>query len=298
MRMGKWVYRGGLPAISTFSIVAVDPATQEIGVAVQSKFLAVGAVVPFASAGIGAVATQAWCNTSFGPRGLDLLERGLGPQVVLEELLQDDRQRASRQVGVVDAAGRAASFTGSDCMEWAGGRTGRGYACQGNILAGPEVVDQMADTFQTSTGALPGRLLAALSAGQAAGGDRRGMQSAALLVVKPGGGYGGYTDRYIDLRVDDHTDPIAEVRRLLTLHHLYFDRTQPADRLPLAGVVLAEVKDLLQALGYAPGTGTPYDSAAKQALKTWMLTENFDERWTEEPTIDAMVLEYLRERTR
>ena len=208
--------------MATFSIVARDPATGEIGVAVQSKFIAVGAVVPWARAGVGAVATQAWGNPTFGPRGLDLLSAGLAPKEVLERLLADDRGREKRQVGILDASGRAAIFTGKECQDWAGGVVGKDCACQGNILAGEGVVRSMARAFEEAKGDLGDRMIAALEAGQGAGGDRRGMQSAALLVVRERGGYGGFWDRYRDLRVDDHPDPIAELKRIYALHRQVF----------------------------------------------------------------------------
>lgn len=213
---------GAIVPIATFSIVGCDPATGELGVAVQSKFLAVGSVVPWAKAGVGAIATQSYANTTFGPTGLELLAKGLAPQEVLDELLAADEGREHRQVGIVDARGNSATFTGGDCLAWAGGIAGECFAAQGNILVSEETVRAMADTFVSAPGPLPERLLAALDAGQAAGGDSRGRQSAALLVVKEGGGYAGFNDRYIDLRVDDHPDPIKELTRLLGLHREFY----------------------------------------------------------------------------
>jgi uncharacterized Ntn-hydrolase superfamily protein len=204
-------------AFGTFSIVGYDPATGDLGVAVASKFLAVGSVVPFARAGVGAIATQAFANTTYGPRGLELLKRGLSPDEVIRRLTRDDPQREQRQIGIVDAKGRAATYTGKSCIRWAGGIAGKHFAAQGNILTGEAVVQAMADTFQRTRGELARRLLAALEAGEKAGGDARGKQSAALLVVRKGGGYAGFDDRYIDLRVDDHPDPIPELKRLLTM---------------------------------------------------------------------------------
>lgn len=202
------------PTVATFSIVAYDPATGEIGVAVQSKFFAVGTVVPWAKAGVGAIATQAFANTTYGPNGLAMLETGMTPQQVMDSLTGSDDRRARRQAGIIDARGSAASFTGDSCLAWAGGKTGKYYACQGNILTGKEVVDAMAAGFENSKGELAARLLDAMEAGQRQGGDSRGMQSMALLVVKEQGGYAGYSDRYIDLRVDDAKDPFVEMRRL------------------------------------------------------------------------------------
>ncbi|MBA4493582.1 DUF1028 domain-containing protein [Paenactinomyces guangxiensis] len=294
--MGKWVYHQGVPAVSTFSIVAHDAVTGELGIAVQSKFLAVGSAVPWAAADAGAIATQSWANTGYGPRGLEMLRDGKDPDEVLQTLLKDDPGRELRQVGIVDHQGRSATFTGSECLPWAGGIAGPGFACQGNILAGAEVVQEMARVFQETSGNLPERLVASLAAGQKAGGDRRGMQSAALYVVKPDGGYGGFNDRYIDLRVDDHSQPIEELERLLKLHRLYFERSTPEDLLPLEDDLLAEVRSLLHQAGYKPGDTPGYDKQTKEALKEYFLTENFDERWTEEPVIDRRVLEYMRNR--
>ncbi len=201
--------------IGTFSIAAYDPATGELGVAVASRFFAVGTVVPWAKAGVGAIATQAFANTSFGPRGLELLEQGLSPEAALEKLLKSDDHPERRQVGIVAAGGKSATYSGKACLSWAGGRHGLNYACQGNILAGPQVVANMEKAFLNTKGSLAERLFAALSAGNAAGGDARGKQSAALIIVKDKGGYGGYTDRYIDIRVDDSPQPFKELKRLL-----------------------------------------------------------------------------------
>jgi uncharacterized Ntn-hydrolase superfamily protein len=219
--------RPDLPLVATFSIVAADPRTGEIGVAVQSRFLAVGAVVPWAKAGVGAVATQALGNTTYGPEGLALLAAGSAPEEAIRQLTARDAKKEVRQVGIVNAEGKAATFTGAECLEWAGGRTGANYAAQGNILAGEAVVAAMAESFEKSAKSgkeLAQRLIDALAAGQAAGGDRRGMQSAALLVVREGWGYGGHNDRYRDLRVDDHAEPIAELQRLYELHTRIFPR--------------------------------------------------------------------------
>jgi uncharacterized Ntn-hydrolase superfamily protein len=201
--------------VATFSIVAYDAKTGDLGVAVQSKFLGVGSVVPWARAGVGAVATQAWANALYGPEGLALLEGGKDATATVRALTRADAGRDRRQIGVVDARGGAAAFTGDECKDWAGHKTGDGFAAQGNILAGPGVVDAMATAFAAAKGELADRLVEALAAGQRAGGDKRGMQSAALLVVRKNGGYGGNNDRYIDLRVEDHERPIDELKRLL-----------------------------------------------------------------------------------
>jgi len=204
---------GSLP-VATFSIAACDTVAGIWGVAVASRFFAVGSVVPWAEAGAGAVATQAFCNTTFGPRGLELLSRGLRPSEVLTVLLRPDTLREQRQVGIVDAHGRSATYTGKQCMNWAGGKSGPGYAVQGNILTGPEVVEAMARAFESSTGFLGDRMLAALAAGDSAGGDSRGHQGAAIYLASAGQGYAGYNDRFCDLRVDDNPQPLKELRRL------------------------------------------------------------------------------------
>src|SRR5919112_990580 len=204
--------------IATFSIVGFDPETDSLGVAVQSKFLAVGSVVPWARAGVGAVATQAMANYNYGPHGLELMARGKTADETVERLTFADEDREHRQVGAVDARGRAATFTGSECFEWAGGATGEHYAAQGNILVGGETVEAMVRTYRETQGELATRLLSALDAGQTAGGDSRGKQSAALLVVREGGGYGGGNDRGVGLRGGDHPQPIKEVIRLPGLH--------------------------------------------------------------------------------
>ena len=213
------------PRVATFSIVARDPQTGELGVAVQSRFLAVGAVVPWAKAGVGAIATQSLANTAYGPDGLRLLAAGVAPEDAVKQLTDADPQRAVRQVGIVNAAGKTATFTGGECNSWAGGRTGANFAAPGNILAGEGVVAAMAESFEKSAGSgkeLGQRLLDALKAGQAAGGDKRGMQSAALLLVREGWGYAGLNDRFRDLRVDDHAEPIVELQRIYDLHKRAF----------------------------------------------------------------------------
>ncbi len=223
--------RPSVPPVATFSIVAVDRETGEIGVAVQSRVVGVGAIVPWARAGVGAVATQALANVRYGPVGLAILELGSTPEQAVEMLTRADPGRGERQVGIVDATGAAATYTGEDCLDWAGGRVGDGYAVQGNILAGEPVITAMAAAFEESGGVLAERLLAALEAGQAAGGDKRGRQSAALLVVREGWGYAGLNDRFRDLRVDEHPDPIAELRRVYEKHRALFprpDRPRPA----------------------------------------------------------------------
>lgn len=212
------------PRVATFSIVAFDPETGELGIAVQSRLPGVGAIVPFAKAGVGAIATQSFANTRFGPEGLILLADGQSPQKAIDLLTMADPDRAARQLGIVDWQGRTASFTGDECLDWAGSKTGENYTVQGNILAGPEVVNEMARAFEQTDDVLALRLLAALDAGQEAGGDRRGMQSAALLIVREGWGYDGQSDRFRDLRVDDHKSPITELRRIYHVHRKVFRR--------------------------------------------------------------------------
>ena len=207
-----------MPSVATFSIVGCDPSNGDLGVAVQSKFFAVGAVVPWAEAGVGAIATQSWANTSYGRNGLKLLKSGLSAEQTLEHLISDDPGRATRQVGIVDAKGNVAHYTGDECNEWAGAVSGENYTAQGNILAGEAVVTAMAKAFEETEGELADKLMAALFAGQGKGGDTRGEQSAALLVVRENSGYGGFNDRYIDLRVDDAEKPIEELQRLLEIH--------------------------------------------------------------------------------
>jgi uncharacterized Ntn-hydrolase superfamily protein len=283
-----------LRTVATFSIVAFDPETGSLGVAVQSKFLAVGAIVPWARAGVGAVATQALANYNYGPRGLELLREGMTAAETVETLVSADEEREHRQLGVVDAAGRAATFTGDECFEWAGGVAGENYAAQGNILVGRETVVAMAQTFEEITGELAGRLLVALDAGQAAGGDSRGKQSAALLVVREGGGYGGDNDRLLDLRVDDHPEPIRELIRLRGLHTLYFGETRPEDVVAVNGEVRREVADSLERLGYLEKDAD--DESLLDALSAFIRTENFEEREQERGYLDRAVLEFMQEK--
>jgi len=281
-----------LRTVGTFSIVAFDPETDTLGVAVQSKFLAVGSIVPWARAGAGAVATQAMANFNYGPRGLDLMSRGKTAEETIQAMISSDDEREHRQLGVVDARGRAATFTGGECFEWAGGVTGEHYAAQGNILIGPETVEAMAKTFEATAGDLAGRLLAALDAGQTAGGDSRGKQSAALLVVREGGGYGGDNDHVLDLRVDDHPEPIRELIRLRSLHTLYFGETE--DVVAVDGEVRQDVAASLERLGYLEEGGD--DEALLDALSAFIRTENFEEREQERGYLDRAVLEFMKEK--
>ena len=279
--------------VATFSIVAFDPETGSLGIAVQSKFLAVGSVVPWASAGVGAVATQAMANYNCGPRGLELMSGGMTAAQTVEDLISSDEDREHRQLGVVDGRGRAATFTGAECFEWAGSVTGEHYAAQGNILVGRETVEAMAKTYEQTEGDLAAQLLSALDAGQAAGGDSRGKQSAALLVVREGGGYGGDNDRVVDLRVDDHPDPIRELIRIRDLHTLYFGETRAEDVVAVDGDVRREVADALRHTGYVEAREVE-DDALLDALSAYIRTENFEEREQERGYLDRAVLEYMK----
>lgn len=281
--------------VATFSIVGADPRTGEVGVAVQSKFLAVGAVVPWAKANVGAVATQSWANTSYGPRGLQLLEQGMSPEEVIAALVLDDEGKDLRQVAVINADGEASAFTGSECYDWAGHKVGRNHSAQGNILVSEETVTAMGETFERVEGTLAERLIEALAAAQQAGGDSRGKQSAAVYVLQEGAGYGGYNDVKVDLRVDDHPEPIEELRRLYKLHELF--GTPAEEFLDLEGDVFEDVKRQLVKLGFLDTIDYPtYDGTVKEALKTFALRENFDDRWSEENQIDEKVYAFLKEK--
>jgi len=275
---------------STFSIAACDLKRREWGVAVQSKFLAVGAVVGWAEAEAGALATQAFANPSYGPDGLALLREGVSAKEAVKRLTQADEGRDDRQLGVVDREGHCATYSGSACFDWAGGRTGAGYAAQGNILVSGETVDALADTFEGSAGdPLARRLVACLAAAQAAGGDRRGQQSSSLLVVRLGGGYAGLSDTLVDLRVDDHPEPIAELERLLGLHTLFFGETPEEDWLPVDDDLAGEIRVRLDRLGYR-------DADLGRAFGAWAGTENLEERVRGLDRIDPVVLAELRRR--
>jgi uncharacterized Ntn-hydrolase superfamily protein len=264
----------------TYSLVAREG--EQWGVAVQSRFLAVGSVVPWAEPHVGAIATQAYANPRYGPDGLALLRDGLSAAEVVERLVAADEGRAERQLGVVDAQGLSASYTGPGCLDWAGHRTGAGYAAQGNILVGRETVDALAETFESSRGPLAERLIACLAAAQEAGGDRRGQQSASLLVVERDGGYAKLSDVLVDLRVDDHPRPIDELRRLYVLHDRLFGETPREQWLPLEGELRTEVGDRLRRLGY-------------DSLDAWAGVANLEERVAGNDAIDPVVLAVLRE---
>lgn len=279
--------------VATFSIVAANPETGEVGVAVQSKFLAVGSVVPWAKANVGAVATQSWANTAFGPEGLALLEKGLSPEEVIDKLIADDPGRSLRQVAVINAEGEASAFTGHECYDWAGHKIGKHHSCQGNILVSEETVNEMSRAFETSDGPLAERLLKAITAAQQAGGDSRGKQSAAVYVVQESAGYGGYNDVKVDLRVDDHPEPIEELQRLYELHKMYAAPSE--EKLAIEEEVLEAVVEQLVKLDLLePGNRSSYDKEVKEALKAFVLRENFDDHWSEEALIDESVLEFLK----
>jgi uncharacterized Ntn-hydrolase superfamily protein len=268
--------------IATYSIVACDLEARQWGVATQSRFLAVGSVVPWAEADVGAVATQSYANPRYGPDGLARLRQGQTAQQTVDALTAGDDERDQRQVGIVDARGGAATFTGAKCMEWAGGRTGDRYAAQGNILVSGETVDALAETFeQRAELPLAERLLECLAAAQAAGGDRRGQQSAALIVVEKEAGYGALSDTLVDLRVDDHATPIEELRRLYEIHRLLFGKTPRDEWVPVDDALRTEIGARLATLGY-------------ERLEDWAGVQNLEERIDGEDAIDPVVLDELR----
>jgi len=273
--------------VATYSIAACDLEAGQWGVATQSKFLAVGSVVPWAEPGIGAIATQAYANPRYGSEGLVLLREGLSAEDVVERLTAADKGRDQRQLGVVDNQGRSASFTGKECLDWAGGRTGPCYAAQGNILVSAETVDAIAETFEASQGPLVERLLGSLDAGQAAGGDRRGQQSAAILVVEQDGGYAGLSDTVVELRVEDHELPLQELRRLYRLHEALFGETPREEWLDVDDELAAELRQRLAKLGY--------DGELDDAFNQWAGNVNLEERVDGTGQIDPVVLAELRE---
>jgi uncharacterized Ntn-hydrolase superfamily protein len=277
------------PRVATYSIAASDLEAGQWGVATQSKFLGVGSVVPWAEPGVGAVATQAYANPRYGPEGLALLREGLSAAEAVERLTSADEGRDHRQVGIVDREGRAATYSGAECLDWAGGRTGNCYAAQGNILVSAKTVDAMAETFEASSGPLAERLLACLDAAQAAGGDRRGQQSAALLVVERDGGYAGLSDEVVDLRVDEHPRPLEELRRIYVLHQAIFGTTPADEWLAVDDDLAAELRERLAGLGYEGELG--------EAFFHWAGNENLEERVDGVERVDPVVLEELRRQT-
>lgn len=288
-----------MPLVATFSIVAYDPGRWEWGVAVQSKFLAAAAVVSWARAGAGAVATQSYANLAYGLDGLDMMAGGMSAEATIAALTEADPGRSQRQVGMVDAAGRAAAHTGDDCHDWAGHVVGDGFACQGNILV-PGTVEAMADAYEQvrqGPGELADWLVAALAAGQSAGGDKRGRQAAGVLVVREGGGYGGNNDRYLDLRVDDDAEPIVKLGQLVQMHHLFFGDVDPDNLVPLSDVA-ADLQRILKRSGqYDGGITGAFDGPTRQALWALVGNENLEERWDGTgDEIDRVVVDYLIER--
>jgi uncharacterized Ntn-hydrolase superfamily protein len=273
--------------VATYSIAACDLDAGHWGVATQSKFLAVGSVVPWAEPKVGAIATQAYANPRYGSEGLKLLRDGLSAEEVVERLTSADEGRDQRQLGIVDREGKSASFTGAECLDWAGGRTGPCYAAQGNILVSAETVDAIAETFESSKGTLAERLLDCLDAAQAAGGDRRGQQSAALLVVEENGGYAQLSDTVVELRIEDHERPLEELRRIYRLHEALFGETPRDEWLTVDDAVANELRDRLAKLGY--------DGDLEDAFNRWAGNVNLEERVDGVAEIDPVVLEELRE---
>jgi uncharacterized Ntn-hydrolase superfamily protein len=284
--------------VATFSIVARDSVTGDLGVAVASKFLAVGAVVPWVMGGLGAVATQSYANTSFGPRALELMCAGWSLDDIAAEFEANDSEYQQRQYGLVNSSGEGFSFTGSGCHAWAGGRTGAGYAVQGNLLTGAQVVDALAETFeQNSSLQFPERLLASLLAGDRAGGDARGRQSSAIYVARVKGGYAGFNDRMIDLRVDDHTDPVPELQRLLSIHRLLFEPPNLENLIPLEGEIALRLERVLFKAGFLKSEpGSHWCEESQQALLAMAGVENLEERMVEAGKLDPVVLEYLEQK--
>ena len=281
----------------TFSIAAFDPANGDLGIAVQSKFPNVGVVIPFARAGIGAIATQSYCNTSFGPRGLTLLQKGASPQAVIEELIAGDEQREYRQLAVIDAQGHGAAYTGERCFDWCGSIVEDNFSVQGNCLGSAAVANNMAQKMRTCRGSLAERLLDALSAGQAAGGDRRGQQSAALLVVRDRGGYGGHDDRYVDISVYDHQTPIDELYRLYDIHRLTYFRSDPDKLVPAEGEIAREIQEIMKIRNFYSGEiDGLYNKMTRNALHDFMGWENYDERIRDDDLVDLEVLEDIRKK--
>lgn len=286
--------------LNTFSIVAYDPDENAWGVAVASKFLAAAALVSWARAGVGAIATQSYAKVGFGPEGLKLLAEGKSAGETLGVLLKNDENREQRQVGIVDAQGNVAAHTGKDCNDWAGNKSGQHFSVQGNILTGADVLDAMADSFQNAQGELADRLVSALRAAESAGGDKRGKQSAGVLVVKPDGGYGGDNDRYLDLRVDDDEQPVKKLRQLVQSHHLFFGEAKAEDQLTIDETIARELQNIMLGQGYMGGeVNGEWDEITKQAFWVLVGNENLEERWSihqDSNQIDRVALEYLRKR--
>jgi len=290
------IFVDGQPIVSTFSIVACDLEAGDWGVAVASKFLAAGAVVPWARIGAGSVATQAHANTAYGPDGLAAMQDGLNATEAVNRIIKDDPERDHRQVGLVDKNGNSAAFTGGSCLDWAGHKTGPCYSCQGNVLPGAATLDAMENSFFASTGDLSDRLIEALANGYAAGGDRRGLESAAVYVVRKNGGYGGYNDVVVDLRVDDAKAPIDELKRLMLIHHLYFGKSGPEEKLALDGEILKSIEQIMIQERYL--NDHPDDIWQPEplaVLKAFIGTENIEERVDlKARTIDKPAVDHLQ----
>lgn len=284
-----------MKAVTTFSIVAKDAASGDFGVAVASKFLAVGAAVGFAEAKIGAVATQSYANTTYGPRTIAALKAGMTLESIHQSFAATDEQHDLRQYGLVDAKGNSITFTGKSCFPWAGGIAKANLAIQGNLLAGPQVIEQMLETFEASPLPFAEKLLAALLAGDEAGGDKRGKQSAALLVVRPEGGYGGFNDRYIDLRVDDHPWPIPELKRLLELRHLYFEKPSPENIVSIDEAIAHRLTSILVRAGFLK-EAQAWNEVSEKALRDLAGMENVEDRMLQAGQVDKVALEYLEKR--
>lgn len=284
--------------VKTFSIVAYEPQENSWGIAVASKFLAVGSIVPYAKANVGAIATQSAANLLYGERGLELMKQGFRASDTLAKLLGEDKTIEDRQVGIVDANGNAASFTGQKCSSWAGGLTGDHYAIQGNMLASEEVIMSMEAAFRTIDGELSDKLFAALAAGDLAGGDRRGKQSAAILVVKLQGSYGGYTDRYVDLRVDNHPEPVKELGELLRLHRIFLGSSSREEKIKIEGELIKEFQVLLKRLGYYTGeVNSIWDRQTKEAFANFIDVENLERRVDiDKAVIASPALDYIHHR--
>lgn len=283
----------------TFSIVGFDPKNGDLGIAVHSKFPNVRVTIPFAQAGIGAVATQSYCNTSFGPKGLNLLKNGASPQQAIDILIQNDKDRDYRQVGIIDAKGNAANYTGLECFDWAGGYLGDNCSVQGNVLASEKVITSMAQGFQVYQGSLAERLIHALNMGQEAGGDRRGQQSAALLVVRKNAGYGGHDDRYVDISVYDHQQPIQELKRLYELHRLTYFKSEEKNLKSIDSAIAKELQEIMQKKGFYKGEINGFfDQQTQKSLHDFMGWENYDERIRNDDLIDLEVLNDIRKKHR
>ncbi|NHJ38973.1 MAG: DUF1028 domain-containing protein [Asgard group archaeon] len=279
----------------TFSIVAYDPKNKEWGVAVQSKFVAVGAIVSYAKANVGALATQAYVNTSYGPMGLELLSKGITPEDVIELLTEQDPGKEKRQIGIVDFKGNTASFTGQECFDWAGHIVGKNYCCQGNILASGKVIGEMAKAYENTKGDMVERFFAALEAAQEAGGDKRGRESAAILIVKEKGAYDGGTDRYIDIRVDEHPTPIKELKKVFEVYNLcILNRDDPKDIVKLEGEVLSNVLTILNKEGFFKGKESKkFNEDIREALINWMHTNNFEVKERDDDYLFGSVYRYI-----